>query len=433
MGYQQAPLPVDGPSAATEPMSETTPHLTVSRRFAFSSSIRLSRDGWSREVNERTYGPSSRARWGFGVNPVAHLVFAGPVDPVTGMMVNLADVKRRVGAVIDSRYDHRFLNVDTPPFGAVMPTAENVAVRLLEEVKTAFADGAVHPVACHLLEAPGAGAVAWSDGRAERFAVVEFSAARRTFSPHLSEEENARLFGIAARPGGHGHNYRLRVTFAGPIDPASGLVVPFGEREAALGALVDELDHTNLNADVSWLEGRPVTTESLAREAWRRLRRTLPVDRVRLWELPGFSAEYGGGDAAAITWRTGFHAAHRLHAPELSEDENSRTYGKCNNPAGHGHRYVTESSVAGAVDERSGTVADLGAVAAAVDEVVEPWRWIHLDREMPEFASRPSSSENIVGVLWQRLSAALPELVRLRLWETENNRFTMRRTAEEVP
>jgi len=400
--------------------------LTANRRFAFSASRRLARDGSTSAENERRWGAGSEREWGSGENYQAFLVYAGEPDPRTGMLVNLAEVKRLIKPVLDERYDHRFLNRDTPPFDRVVPTAENVASDLLAAAARA-SEGIVAPlVACHLREAPGIGATAWADGRVEREAWLEFSAARRTCSPHLSDADNEALFGRAASPAGHGHGYRLRVTLAGAVDADDGTIVPHGEVAAGLADLHALLDHRHLNLEVVELAGEPVTTECLARFVFRRLARRLPVVRVRLYEMPHLFAEFDGA-TAALGLEHAFSAAHRLQARGLSDEENRRVFGKCSNPNGHGHRYTVQATVAGTLDERTGTVFALDRLAGALGAVLAAWDRRHLDLEVEAFRDHPSTGENIVRALWPLLARRLDDrLVRLRVFETENNRFTLR-------
>ena len=127
--------------------------------------------------------------------------------------------------------------------------------------------------------------------------------------------------------------------------------------------------------------------------------------------------------------REPFSAAHRLHVPSFSDTQNAELFGKCNNPRGHGHRYVVEATVGGEYDERSGTLANFEELRSALRTAVAPWRDKHLDLETNEFRAHPSTGENIVRALWPKIDSALQQrLVRLRLWETANNRFTLRRT-----
>lgn len=404
--------------------------FSANRRMAFSASRRLSRDDWSPADNERVYGAGAERAWGSGENYDAHFVFAGRVDPDTGMLVNLSTVKQALGAVIDERYDHRFVNLDTPPFDRVPPTPENLAAQILAEARAACAALPVPLVACHLAESERTAAIAWADGRVEREFTVAFSAARRTFSPHLSDAENTAFFGRAASPAGHGHGYRLRVVLQGPVGD-TGLIVPHAEAAAALAALHERLDHRNLNLEVPALVGVPMTTECLARFVFATLAADLPVARVRLYEMPHFFAEYDGR-RASLGLEDSLSAAHCLRRAALSDAENRALYGKCSNPNGHGHRYTAQATVTGAIDERTGTVFSLVEFGAALAGALAPWDRRHLDLETEDFRSSPSTGENIVQALWPRLHSSLEgRLARLRLFETRNNRFSLRQTALE--
>src|SRR5205807_2406623 len=86
-----------------------------------------------------------------------------------------------------------------------------------------------------------------------------------------------------------------------------------------------------------------------------------------------------------------FHAAHRLHAATLSEAQNATLYGKCNNLRGHGHRYLTETTIGGDYDARSGTLYDFVAFRKALEESLEPWRDRHLDLQTEDLECGASS------------------------------------------
>jgi len=403
-------------------------YLTVNRRLTFAASRRLSRGEWTRQENERVYGAGEEGTWGSGENFGAHFVLDGELDPRTGMFVNLAHVKDALDPVFEQRYDHRFLNLDTPPFDATPPTCENLARQLLAEAERACASLTARLAACHLDESAGTGATFYRSGLVERDFSTAFSAARRTWSPHMSEAENLERFGRAASPAGHGHGYRLRVTLAGPADDDSGLVVPHETSSRALGALHACLDHRNLNLEVRDLAGSPMTTECLARFIFRRLAEDLPVARVRLHETPELFAEYDG-ERVALGLERAFSAAHRLRNPDFTDEENRHVFGKCSNPNGHGHRYRVQATLAGQLDERSGTLFHLGRFDEILGGTLGAWSGRHLDLEVDEFRGKPSTGENILGALWPRLDSRVGRmLVRLRLFETENNRFTLRST-----
>ena len=148
---------------------------------------------------------------------------------------------------------------------------------------------------------------------------------------------------------------------------------------------------------------------------------------MRLHERDDFFAEHWDGGKYFLGMQIPFSAAHRLHADQLAPEDNVALYGKCNNPLGHGHRYLTEATIGGAFDERSGALMDFVAFRTAITEAVRPWQDKHLDLELSEFKEQPSTGENIVRALWPRFDSRLDgRLVRLRLWETANNRFTLR-------
>ena len=154
----------------------------------------------------------------------------------------------------------------------------------------------------------------------------------------------------------------------------------------------------------------------------------MPVHRVRLHERSDFFAEYWKGGHFFMGMRASFGAAHRLKSEQLSDEENTALYGKCNNALGHGHLYITEATVGGDFDERSGALMNFDTLRTGISAALEPWQNKHLDLEMDQFRGRPSTGENIVESLWPQFDARLEgRLVRLRLWETANNRFTLRK------
>jgi 6-pyruvoyltetrahydropterin/6-carboxytetrahydropterin synthase len=92
-----------------------------------------------------------------------------------------------------------------------------------------------------------------------------------------------------------------------------------------------------------------------------------------------------------------------------------------------------QATVVGEIDERTGTVFNLADFAAAIAGALAPWDRRHLDLETDDFRSFPSTGENIVRALWPRLQPGLDgRLARLRLFETRNNRFALRREAWEA-
>ena len=399
--------------------------LTVSKRLEFSASRRLFVSRWTDSENLAAFGPETSARYGTGRNYIAYFIFSGRVDPVTGMLINISEIKRRAGQIVDERFDHKFLNEDNPAFQETPPTAENIAHQLFTDVAPLFADVDAKLVACHLIETPDRSATFYFDGASEANYWFEFSAARQTMSPRLTPAENARLFGAAT--GIHGHNYRTRLTFR--KEKADRPLVQQHDLGACVDSLRQELDHRHLNEEVPGLKDRAITTESLATYIRERVATSLSIHRVRLHERADFFAEAWSEGNMFLGMQMRFSAAHRLHVPSFSDEKNATLFGKCDNPHGHGHLYLAEATTGGKYDERSGTLYDFVAFQKALSESIAPWQDRHLDLETEDFGNISSTGENIVRALWSKIDSRVnQQLMRLRLWETKNNRFTLRRT-----
>jgi 6-pyruvoyltetrahydropterin/6-carboxytetrahydropterin synthase len=124
-----------------------------------------------------------------------------------------------------------------------------------------------------------------------------------------------------------------------------------------------------------------------------------------------------------VTRRVHFNAAHRLHNPALSDAENRRIFGPCNNPNSHGHNYELDISVEGDVNPVTGYVVDLGVVKRIAEEtVIAALDHKNLNLDVPEFRELNPTAENIAVVIWRKLVKQVPgRLVRIVLWETPRN------------
>jgi len=131
---------------------------------------------------------------------------------------------------------------------------------------------------------------------------VEFSASHICRNGQLSDEENRRLFGAAANPHGHGHNYMLDVTLQGEPDPVTGMVMDLKElKEILQREILDPMDHRFLNHEVPPFDRVIPTAENVAVEIWKRLSRSISggvakLHSVRLYETQDLYVEYFGGE-----------------------------------------------------------------------------------------------------------------------------------------
>ena len=120
-----------------------------------------------------------------------------------------------------------------------------------------------------------------------------------------------------------------------------------------------------------------------------------------------------------------FSASHRLHTAHLTEEENSRIFGKCSNPYGHGHNYVVEVSVSGDVDPSTGMIANLADLDAFVARnVLDDFDHKSLNEDVPAFRDTVPTTENVCIEIFRRLkSFPKAKLERIRVEETGKNSF----------
>ncbi len=121
-----------------------------------------------------------------------------------------------------------------------------------------------------------------------------FAASHRLHTTRLSEEENRRIYGKCSNPFGHGHNYVLEVTVAGPVDPETGMIANLGELDQFVQReVIEPFDQKFLNEEVGEFREQVATTENVSRAIFRRLK-SFPfarLERVRIEETSKNSFE----------------------------------------------------------------------------------------------------------------------------------------------
>ncbi len=123
-----------------------------------------------------------------------------------------------------------------------------------------------------------------------------------------------------------------------------------------------------------------------------------------------------------VSRRETFNAAHQLHNPRLSDDENRRLFGKCANL--HGHNYVLDVVVAGKIDDDSGYVLDLKRLSDIMcQQIVQHVDHRNLNTDVPWLEGLITTAENLAVTFWERLRRELPEgvLRSVRVSETDKN------------
>ena len=128
---------------------------------------------------------------------------------------------------------------------------------------------------------------------------------------------------------------------------------------------------------------------------------------------------------AHLTRRYLFSASHRLHSPEMTDAWNRETYGKCNNPHGHGHNYRLEVTVSGRVDPSTGMVCNLVDLDGFVEsEILARFGHQNLNT-LAEFANEVPTTENLCVAIYDILRRGFrhAHLERVRMEETMMNSF----------
>ncbi len=237
--------------------------------------------------------------------------------------------------------------------------------------------------------------------------------------------------GHAGRPSleGWGSHYEFSVGCRGEPDPSTGYLINIKAIDDAVRQSVIPLVRTAMHRGV---EPSLVMPELFAAACG-----SIPVDveSVTLGLTPTYTLEMEAGMGATIvlSQKFEFAAAHRLHAPTMSADENRRYFGKCNNPAGHGHNYVIAPRVEMRPAEPGGSLS-LAEYEQAVQRVlIEPFDHKHLNLDTREFADGAGVNptvENIAAVFFRLLAPAIDALgkgARLRditVWETDRTSAT---------
>ena len=123
-----------------------------------------------------------------------------------------------------------------------------------------------------------------------------------------------------------------------------------------------------------------------------------------------------------VSRRETFNAAHQLHNPRLSDDENRHLFGKCVNL--HGDNYALDVVVAGKIDDTSGYVLDLKRLSEVIDQqIIQHVDHRNLNTDVPWLEGLITTAENLAVTFWERLQRELPEgvLRSVRVSETDKN------------
>ncbi|WP_089738886.1 6-carboxytetrahydropterin synthase [Gracilibacillus ureilyticus] len=257
---------------------------------------------------------------------------------------------------------------------------------------------------------------------------IDFSAMHRYRVDSWTEEKNRQVFGPCSNRNGHGHDYKLEVMVKGKLNNHTGMVVNTGDIKLAVGNLIDkELDGKFLNEEHPYFKQNIPTAENIVAYLWEAISQVLEncsLNRLKLYENHYLFSEKEEGDMVTFTRRYHFSSAHRLHSDQLSDKENERIFGKCNNPYGHGHNYYLDVAVKGIPDNITGMVINMADLDEIVEKIVlEEFDHKHLNLDTAVFKGLNPTSEVMAKVVYDMLKPYIPKLYRIGVWETEKNYF----------
>lgn len=130
-----------------------------------------------------------------------------------------------------------------------------------------------------------------------------------------------------------------------------------------------------------------------------------------------------------VSRKAHFNAAHRLYRKDWTDEQNDRTFGKCNNANFHGHNYELIASVTGEINPETGYVIDLKDLSDIILEEVElPFDHKNLNLDVAEFADLNPTAENIAIVIWNKIKTRISPAfdLEITLFETPRNSVTYR-------
>src|SRR5688500_8675724 len=223
---------------------------------------------------------------------------------------------------------------------------------------------------------------------------------------------------------GYGRFYSLAVTLAGELDPATGYLRNIKDIDDAVRRhVIPAIRADVLGLRATWAMTpfeQPVVALGLLQSV---LPQTVVVCvRLRLSPFLSVSCLAPEHPMVRLSQKFEFSASHRLHSAQLSDEENRKCFGKCNNPNGHGHNYEVQVTLAGQPDER-GLLIDVPAFERTVAQtVIDQFDHKNLNVEVGEFRELMPSVENIAMVIFRMLKPKFADerarLASVTVWET---------------
>jgi 6-pyruvoyltetrahydropterin/6-carboxytetrahydropterin synthase len=273
----------------------------IARRRLFSTAHLYEQKTFSPEKNREVFG-ACYSKHGHGHNYVLEVFVEGPIDPETGLVINVNDLDTLMKTVVEP-FDHKHISFDHPDFKDTVPTTENLAAHLSAKVKEELAK--LHPTLklnrIRLFETDDLWATVHADSNPKSgFEITrEFviCSMHHLENAKWSPVENVKYYGICY--GTHGHDYHVQVTVSGKLDARTGLAL---DRDHLDRVLETEIRSKYHGVDLNRLFAN-TSCEQLAVEFYKILRPSLPTlvrvgiqeTRKNYFEFPPAAGAAGAG------------------------------------------------------------------------------------------------------------------------------------------
>jgi 6-pyruvoyltetrahydropterin/6-carboxytetrahydropterin synthase len=249
---------------------------------------------------------------------------------------------------------------------------------------------------------------------------------RFSINPFLPEDSNG-FNSFASKPAGEGLAmfFELCVKLAGEIEPATGFVVNVSDIDASVRKYVVPEFSRQIRKD--FRQGRHIGfsgVTGLLKSAWGQLADKFGTAKLRELNLslnPFRKVAIDCEDCGVsyFSEKFEFAATHKLWNDDFSDERNRKVFGKCANPAGHGHNYVVEVTIKRPAGENDLCISDFEKVVD--EEFIKVVDHKNLNVDVPYFAKTIPTVENIAAFTWEKLAGKFGEsvLYSVTIWETD--------------
>ena len=258
---------------------------TLTKRLEFCSSHRYHNPNWDEAKNREVFGPCNNPNT-HGHNYLMEVTLCGEIDPVTGMIINLYDLKQHLWDVL-IEFDHKNLNLDTPYFTDRIPTTENLALTLWNLLEK-------HP---HL---PNLDRILLFEDETLYAEVTRQSSEQSPYSQTTPQVDITRTYRFSSAVNDSigqttGHNYNIGISITGPIDSETGQIINLEQLDHLVQThILNRWDSKNISLDPDFKNSQP-TEGNLAQWIWDHLIRETSqgmLARVTVSQHPLTSATY---------------------------------------------------------------------------------------------------------------------------------------------